>query len=103
MNASSVLLLLLILACPLSMVWMMRSGHGHGHGGHDHGSHDHDVEDAHAPLMRERSTQGLHELRDEIDRMIEERESAEYGYSAADYSERGYSERRPEPTAGAKR
>ena len=101
MNASSVLLLLLILACPLSMVWMMRSGHGHGHGGHDHGSHD--VEDAHAPLMRERSTQGLHELRDEIDRMIEERESAEYGHSAADYSERGYSEREPEPTAGAKR
>lgn len=75
MNASTVLLLLLVLACPLSMAWMMRGGHGHG--GHGHGDHSHDVEDALAPLMRERSTKGLRELRDEIDQMIEEREQSE--------------------------
>lgn len=32
---STVLLFLLILACPLMMIFMMR-----GHGGHDHGGHD---------------------------------------------------------------
>ena len=83
MNASSFLLLLLVLACPLMMVWMMRGGHGHGHG-HGQSDHSHDLEDTHAPLMRERSTRGLHELRDEIDRMIEERERA-----AREHSEDG--------------
>ena len=34
---SSYLVLLLILACPLMMVWMMRGGHGHSaDGGHAH-------------------------------------------------------------------
>ena len=77
MNASSVFLLLLVLACPLMMMWMMRGGHGHGHGhGSDnHGGHDHDA--VQAPPMRERSTKGLRELRDEIDQMIEEREQGE--------------------------
>ena len=70
MNASTVLVLLLVLACPLGMVWMMRGGHGHGSHSHD------DRDDAEAPLMRERSTKGLRELRDEIDRMIDERERA---------------------------
>lgn len=73
MNASSFLLLLLVLACPLMMVWMMRGGHGHGGHGHRHDA----KEDLHAPLMRERSTTGLRELRDELDRLIEEREQAE--------------------------
>lgn len=41
MELGSLLILLLVLACPLMMVWMMRGGHGgHGHGtrggGHDH-------------------------------------------------------------------
>lgn len=39
---STVLLILLILACPLMMLFMMRGGHGHGghaHGGHAHGDH----------------------------------------------------------------
>lgn len=76
MNASTLLLLLLVLACPLGMMLMMRGGHGHGHSSHGHSGYDHD-EDAHAPLTRERSTEGLHELRDEIDRMIEEREETE--------------------------
>ena len=73
MNASSFLLLLLVLACPLMMVWMMRGGHGHG----GHGHRREAKEDFDAPLMRERSTTGLRELRDELDRLIEEREQAE--------------------------
>ena len=76
MNASTLLLLLLVLACPLGMMLMMRGGHGHGHGDHGHSGHDH-LHDPHAPLTRERSTQGLRELRDEIDRMIEGREETE--------------------------
>ena len=72
MNASTLMLLLLVLACPLGMMLMMRGGHG----GHGHSGHDHD-DDAHPSLTREHSTQGLHELRDEIDRMIEEREETE--------------------------
>ena len=92
MSASSVLLLLLVLICPLGMMWMMRGGHGHGHG---HGSpepsgHDRNAS-GHAPLMRERSTKGLRELRDEIDQMIEERERAERRQSE------------PEPTLGTRR
>jgi Protein of unknown function (DUF2933) len=90
MNASTVLLLLLVLACPLSMIWMMRGGHGHAHGGHGHENRNRDG-DADAPLMRERSTKGLRELRDEIDQLIEEREQAE-----DTYFER-------EPTVGARR
>jgi hypothetical protein len=95
MNASSVFFLLVVLACPLMMIWMMRGGHGHGHGGHDHSGHDHG-DDAHAPPMRERSTTGLRELRDEIDRMIEERDEAE----------RDEAEREPaelEPPVGTRR
>ena len=81
MNASTVLLLLLVLACPLGMAFMMRGGQGHGHGGLDHPSNDHDHGDAHEPLMRERSTAGLRELRDELDQMIEERELLERAQS----------------------
>ena len=76
MNASSAFLLLLVLACPLMMMWMMRGGHGHGQGVHRRSGHDLD-DDPHAPLTREHSTKSLYELRDEIDRMIEEREEAE--------------------------
>lgn len=81
------LLAAVVLICPLMMLWMMRGGHGHGghghggHGGHGHGEHNHDLDDAHAPLMRERSTRGLHELRDEIERMIDEREQADREHS----------------------
>lgn len=31
-----------LLACPLSMMLMMKGGHGHGAGGHDHGASDHE-------------------------------------------------------------
>ncbi len=74
MNASTVFLLLVVLACPLMMLWMMRGGHGHSRGGHEHSAHD-NGDGAHAPLMRERSTTGLRELRDEIDRLIEEEQA----------------------------
>ena len=89
MNASTVFLLLLVLACPVMMMWMMRGGYGHG--GHSRGDQNHDVEDGRSPLMGEHSTRGLHELRDEIDRLIEEREATE-----GDPSER-------EPAIGARR
>lgn len=36
---SNLLLFLLILACPLMMIFMMRGHRGHGHGGHAHGDH----------------------------------------------------------------
>lgn len=36
---SNVLLFLLILACPLMMIFMMRGHRGHGHGGHARGDH----------------------------------------------------------------
>lgn len=37
MDVGALFFLLLILACPLMMVWMMRGHGGHGHGsGHDH-------------------------------------------------------------------
>jgi hypothetical protein len=72
MNASTVFLLLLVLACPLMMMLMMRGhGHGGGHGGHAggcHGGHDHEAE------PREASTDDLRRRRDELDRLIEERE-----------------------------
>jgi hypothetical protein len=66
-----VLFIALVLACPLMMVFMMRGGHGHG-GGHadgGHGGHDH------AP--REASIDDLRGQRDELDRLIEEREQAD--------------------------
>ena len=64
MSASSILLVLLVLACPLAMAWMMRSGHGHG--GHDHAGPPADA-----------SLTELHRQRNELDRLIDEREQAE--------------------------
>ena len=65
MNASTILLILLVLACPLAMAWMMRGGHGHG--GHDHSSHE----------PTDASLTELHRQRNELDRLIDEREQAE--------------------------
>lgn len=39
MELGTLLVLLLVLACPLMMVWMMRGGHG-GHGHAMHGASD---------------------------------------------------------------
>ena len=60
MTASTIFLLLLVLACPLMMMLMLR-GHGHG-GGHSE------------PEPREASTDDLRRRRDELERLIEERE-----------------------------
>jgi Protein of unknown function (DUF2933) len=64
-NASSILLVLLVLACPLAMAWMMRGGHGHG--GHDHS----------AQASGDASLTELHRRRAELDRLIDEREGEE--------------------------
>ena len=66
------LFLVLVLACPLMMVLMMR---GHGQGGHAHGA-----DDGRSHHERERwpeltSTAELLRQRDALDRLIEERES----------------------------
>ena len=70
MSSGTIFLLLLLLACPLMMVWMMRGGHGHGaHGG---GGHDHSKAEEAEPSLDE-----LRRRRDEIDRLIEEQEPSE--------------------------
>lgn len=56
-------LILLLLACPLMMLVMHR---GHGHGSHARGAVGDDT-----------STRDLRRRRDELDRMISERESAQ--------------------------
>ena len=69
MTASTIFVLLLVLACPLMMILMMR-GHGHGHAGSDHGNgrkHEHHGHN-------EASTEELRRLRDELERVIAERE-----------------------------
>jgi hypothetical protein len=79
------LFLLLLLACPLAMMFMMRGmmhgGHGHaesreegtqqggGHGGCHSGSHDHESGEASLEDLRSRRT--------ELDREIADREHAE--------------------------
>jgi len=53
------ILIAAILVCPLMMMLMMRHGHGHGH---------------EAPDEAKVSTSELHRRRDELDRVISERE-----------------------------
>ena len=76
MEIGSLLILLLLLACPLMMVWMMR-GHG-GHGGHaSHGAgHGH----VHGDADEMSGTGSLDELcrrRAELDAEITQLEQAE--------------------------
>ena len=60
------LLVAIFVACPLMMFFMMRGGHGHGaHGHHEAGAHE------------TKSTSELRREREELDRLIEERESEE--------------------------
>lgn len=63
MSASTLFLLLVLLACPLMMVFMMRGGHGHG--GHSHSGHD---------AREPRSLEDLRRRRDELDREIAARD-----------------------------
>lgn len=62
------LFVVLVLACPLMMIWMMR-GHGHGHGAggpeQHHNGHEH------------ASTDDLRRQRADLDRAITEREQFE--------------------------
>ena len=76
MNASSLLFLLLVLACPLMMVFMMR-----GHGGHAHGHGSHGGSDEAAPQAKA-SLQELRTRLDELESQIEEREAEESGKAA---------------------
>ena len=62
MSASTLLLLLVLLACPLMMVFMMRGGHGHG--GHGQGGH----------TSEPASLDDLRRRRDELDREIAARD-----------------------------
>ena len=73
MTASTIFLLLLVLACPLMMIWMMRGGHGHGDHGHSEGDrHDH----SDGPAER-KSAAELRRQRDELERLIEWRQAEE--------------------------
>lgn len=79
---SNALFLLLILACPLMMIFMMRRGHGHGgHGraaradSQSDGEHGH-VHDEHCSHDDE-SLDDLKRRRDELDERIAAREHDE--------------------------
>src|SRR6266566_720145 len=67
MTASTIFFLLLVLACPLMMMFMMRGGHGHGgQGGHAGGSEGARGQE---PTPRETSTDDLRRQRAELDRV----------------------------------
>ena len=65
---SQSLFFLLILACPLMMIFMMRGGHGHG--GHSHGSNG---------AQEPSSLDELRRRRDELDQEIVAREGPRGG------------------------
>jgi Spy/CpxP family protein refolding chaperone len=76
---SQYLFLLLFLACPLMMVFMMRGMHG-GRGGSADGGHAHTMGGCHGGHDHSSSDQSLEELRtqrEQLDRQIEEREAEE--------------------------
>ena len=75
----SSLLLLLLLACPLMMVFMMRGMHG-SHGSNAEDGHAHGSGGCHDDASQTASDASLDELRrqrDELDRQIEQREADE--------------------------
>lgn len=67
---SQYLFFLLVLACPLMMVFMMRGGHGHG--GRTHGS---------SGAQERSSLDELHRRRDELDQEIAAREDKEVDHA----------------------
>lgn len=73
MELATLLFLLLILACPLMMVWMMR-GHG-GHGAHGSG-HDH-VRGPADEASGTRSLDALRRARADLDDQIERLERSD--------------------------
>ena len=72
------LFLLLLLACPLMMVFMMRGMHG-SHGGNAEGGHAHGMGGCHGgthnPDEPKGSLEELRRQRDDLDRQIEQRET----------------------------
>jgi hypothetical protein len=74
MELGSLLLLLVFLACPLMMVWMMRGHRGHGsHGGGRHG----DMHGAHSSGSDAASLHELRRRRAELDDEIAQIERSE--------------------------
>jgi len=65
--------IVLILACPLAMAWMMRRGHGHGGNARSHGGYGRAEHFGQAILP----TDELRPQRDELDELIASRERAE--------------------------
>jgi len=84
MSTGTLFFLLLVLACPLSMLLMHRGGgHAHGsagaagdeeHAGHGCGHGGHGDRGAHRPGPHEDSIDELRRRREELDAEIEERE-----------------------------
>ena len=85
MSSSALFLLLILLVCPLMMIFMMRGMHGGGQGSAGHGhSHGGDgatssEEDCKTPV----SLDELRRQRDSLDREIDEREAREQSGAAA--------------------
>jgi len=76
MELGTLLILLLLLACPLMMVWMMR-GHG-GHGGHaSHGAGHGHIHGAADEMSGTGSLDELRRRRDELDAEIAQLEQEE--------------------------
>lgn len=68
MSGQTLLFLLLVLACPLMMVFMMRGG-GHGsHAGHGHAGHG---EEPAETMPRRASLDELRERRDDLEAQIQ--------------------------------
>ena len=65
MSASTILFVLLVLACPFAMAWMMRGGHGHGTPDHS------------GQTPSDASLTELHRQREALDRLIDAREQAD--------------------------
>jgi hypothetical protein len=74
MELGSLLFLLLVLACPLAMLWMMRSV---GHGSHDHASHGAGHGCGHGETPRSGSVDELRRRRAELDAEIAALEETE--------------------------
>ena len=76
---SQYLFLLLILACPLMMIFMMRGMHG-GQSGNADGGHTHGMAGgchSHADSSSGTTLDDLRRQREDLDRQIEEREAEE--------------------------
>ncbi len=84
MEIGTLLFLLILLACPLAMVWMMRGHGGHASHGDSHGAHashgaghgcGHGGDVSEDPDTS--SLEGLRRRRDELEARIEELERSE--------------------------